>query len=43
MWLSSVLYPEWATFDVRAEAVAFYKAYYGHTLSQVEADAFLVP
>ncbi|MEI6171749.1 MAG: ABC transporter substrate-binding protein, partial [bacterium] len=43
MWLSSVLYPERVTFDVRAEAVAFYKTYYGYPLSQVEADAFLVP
>jgi iron complex transport system substrate-binding protein len=43
VWLSSVLYPEQATFDVRAEANAFYETYYGYALSQAEADAFLLP
>lgn len=43
MWLSSVLYPERETFDVRAEAAAFYGTYYGYALSQAEADSFLVP
>jgi hypothetical protein len=43
MWLSSVLYPERETFDVRAEATAFYGTYYGYALSQAEADSFLTP
>jgi len=43
MWLSSLLYPEQATFDVRAEAIAFYETYYDYTLQASEADGFLAP
>lgn len=42
-WMSSVFFPERSTFDVRGEAVAFYKTYYNYALSPSEADAFLTP
>ncbi len=43
VWLSSILYPELAAFDVGAEAAAFYETYYDYTLSPSEAAGFLVP
>jgi iron complex transport system substrate-binding protein len=43
VWLSTLLYPERATFDVPAEARAFYSAYYGYSLAPEEADGFLTP
>lgn len=39
VWLSSVLYPESASFDLRAETAHFYAAYYGMTLSPDELEA----
>jgi iron complex transport system substrate-binding protein len=43
LWLADLLYPERATFDVAAEAAAFYRSYYSYDLTPEEADAFLIP
>ncbi|MCL2736872.1 MAG: ABC transporter substrate-binding protein [Propionibacteriaceae bacterium] len=36
MWLTKLLYPQYATFDLRAEVTSYYSLFYGHTLTPAE-------
>ena len=41
LWLSTLLYPEHADFDLCSTVTEYYKLFYGHTLTQAEYDALI--
>ena len=40
-WLGALLYPQYYTYDMKAEAQRFYKLMWGYTLSDAEVNALL--
>ena len=41
LWLTDLLYPEYADFDLKTEVTEYYKLFYGYELSDADYSEFV--